>query len=88
MTRRPESTHYEIRLEGQLPPVWTDWFEGFTLTTESDGTTTLIGGAIDQAALHGLMRRVSDLGVTLISVNSIDSIRPSTRPSRARSTRQ
>lgn len=64
-----ETEQYEIRLQGQLDQRWSDWFEGFTLTNESDGTTTLIGPVIDQAALHGLLRRVGDLGVTLISVN-------------------
>ena len=63
---------YEIRLQGQLDQRWSDWFEGFTLAIESDGTTTLTGPVTDQAALHGLLRRVSDLGVTLISVNELD----------------
>jgi len=67
---------YEIRLEGQLDQRWSDWFEGFTLTNESDGTTTLTGHVIDQAALHGLLRRVGDLGVTLLSVNTITSSTP------------
>jgi hypothetical protein len=64
-----EPSRYEIRLRGQLDECWSDWFEGFTLTNESDGTTTLTGPVIDQAALHGLLRRVGDLGVALISVN-------------------
>lgn len=66
-------SRYEIRLQGQLDDRWSDWFEGFTLTSESDGTTTLTGPVIDQAALHGLLRRVGDLGVTLISVNVLRS---------------
>jgi len=66
-----DTDRYEIRLEGQLDQGWSAWFEGFTLSTESDGTTTLTAHGIDQAALHGLLRRVSDLGVTLISVNAI-----------------
>jgi hypothetical protein len=66
---------YEIRLQGQLDAAWSDWFEGFTLTSEGDGTTTLTGSAIDQAALHGLLRRVGDLGVTLISVHPTDTDR-------------
>jgi hypothetical protein len=70
------SDRYEIRLEGQLDQRWSDWFEGFTLSNETDGTTVLVGHVIDQAALHGLLRRVSDLGVTLISVNTIDTARP------------
>jgi hypothetical protein len=60
---------YEIRIRGRLDQRWSDWFEGFTLTIDSDETTTLTGTVIDQAALHGLLRRVGDLGVTLISVN-------------------
>jgi len=60
---------YEIRLSGQLDQRWSDWFEGFTLTNQSDGTTTLTGPVVDQAALHGLLRRIGDLGVTLISLN-------------------
>ena len=64
---------YEIRLQGQLGQRFSDWFEGFTLTNESDGTTTLAGPVTDQAALHGLLRRVGDLGVTLISVNDLET---------------
>ncbi|MBA8828049.1 hypothetical protein [Alpinimonas psychrophila] len=64
-----EPGRYEIRLRGQLDQRWSDWFEGFTLTNQSDGTTILTGPVIDQAALHGLLRRVGDLGVTLISLN-------------------
>jgi hypothetical protein len=62
---------YEIRLQGQLDQSWGEWFEGLTLTAHSDGTTTLTGPVADQAALHGLMRRVGDLGVPLISVNPV-----------------
>ncbi|SDK68383.1 hypothetical protein SAMN05216282_11074 [Cryobacterium psychrotolerans] len=67
---------YEIRLQGQLDESWSDWFEGFTLANESDGTTTLTGPVTDQAALHGLLRRVGNLGVTLISVNVLRSRQP------------
>ena len=77
MTPRGHGTAngYEIRLQGHLDARWGDWFEGYTLTSEGDGTTTLTGRAIDQAALHGLLRRVADLGVVLISVHPIDSDR-------------
>ena len=64
-----EPGRYEIRLRGQLDQRWSDWFYGFTLTTHRDGTTILTGRVVDQAALHGLLRRVGDLGVTLISLN-------------------
>ena len=60
----------EIRLDGQLDARWADWFDGMTLVPQDDGTTTLVGSVADQAALHGLLRRVGDLGMTLISVNA------------------
>jgi hypothetical protein len=60
---------YEIRLTGQLDDHWSDWFDGFTLSNDSDGTAALTGPVVDQAALHGLLRRVGDLGMTLISIN-------------------
>jgi hypothetical protein len=65
---------FEIRLDGQLDERWGEWFEGFSLTNEDDGTTTLTGQVVDQAALHGLLRRVGDLGVTLISFNPTSTI--------------
>lgn len=77
-TNRSEIGRYQIRLRGQLNESWSDWFEGFTLVNESDGTTTLTGPITDQAALHGLLRRVGDLGVTLISVNVIPLHKPHT----------
>ncbi|GAA0997717.1 hypothetical protein GCM10009563_20590 [Subtercola frigoramans] len=70
-THHSAMSAYEIRLEGQLDPRWSDWFEGFTLTNGADGCTTLTGTVVDQAALHGLLRRVRDLGVTLLSVNAL-----------------
>jgi hypothetical protein len=74
-----EMNHYEIRLDGQLDARWSDWFEGFTLTNDSDETTLLTGSVVDQAALHGLLRRVGDLGATLISVNVLQSPKRTTR---------
>jgi hypothetical protein len=61
---------FEIRLDGRLDARWADWFEGMTVHAHDDGTTTLVGSVADQAALHGLIRRVGDLGMTLISVNA------------------
>ena len=62
---------YEIRLEGHLEARWADRFEGMTLTLEDNGETHLIGPVIDQAALHGLLKKVRDLGLPLISVNRV-----------------
>jgi len=64
-----EGGSYEIRLKGHLAPRWADWFDGLTLTQESDGTTLLSGSVVDQASLHGLLARVRDLGLPLIAVH-------------------
>jgi hypothetical protein len=61
-------TFYKIRIKGHLGPEWSDWFEGLTVTLEEDGTTLLTGLVIDQAALHGLLKKVRDLGMPLLSV--------------------
>jgi len=62
---------YEIRIKGHLDTRWADWFEGLSFTHESDGTTILSGPVVDQAALHGLLRKVRDLGLPLVGVSSI-----------------
>ena len=64
---------YEIRLRGRLDPRWAAWFDGMTLTTADDGTTALRGPVTDQAALHGLLQKVRDLGVPLLSVTPLDA---------------
>jgi len=63
---------YQIRIKGHLGPQWTDWFEGLTITLEDNGDTLLTGSVIDQAALHGLLKKVRDLGMPLLSVNRIE----------------
>jgi hypothetical protein len=62
---------YEIRISGHLSPQWMDWFEGLTITLEEDGNTLLSGPVADQAALHGLLKKVRDLGMPLVSVNQV-----------------
>lgn len=64
---------YQIRIEGQLDQQWTDWFEGFTITQEEGGRTVLTGNIVDQSALHGLLKKVRDLGIPLVSVNRIET---------------
>lgn len=67
-----KSVIYQIRLKGHLGSQWTDWFEGLTITLEEDGDTLLTGPVIDQAALHGLLKKVRDLGMPLVSVNPVE----------------
>ena len=59
---------YQIRIQGHLGSEWTDWFEGLTITLEDNGETLLTGPVIDQATLHGLLRKVRDVGLPLLSV--------------------
>ena len=65
--------HCELRIDGHLDQHWSAWFGGLSLIHEDDGTTTLRGPFADQAQLHGLLAKVRDLGVTLISVNNSDT---------------
>ena len=62
---------YQIRIQGHLGSEWTDWFEGLTITLEENGDTLLTGPVVDQAALHGLLRKVRDLAMPLVSVTRL-----------------
>ena len=73
-SRRPhESGTYEIRFTGHLDSRWSAWFDGLAVTHEEDGTTVLRGPVVDQAALHGLLQKVHDLALPLISVTRVDT---------------
>jgi hypothetical protein len=80
---RPEAERYEIRLTGRLDAHWAAWFDGLSVGQEADGTTVISGRIADQAALHGVLQRVRDLGLPLVSVIRIESGDPG--PTRHRS---
>jgi len=69
---RQEPSCYEIRLQGRLDQRWAVWFDGLTLTAGTDGTTIIRGPVVDQAALHGLLQRLRDLGLPLLSVAQVE----------------
>jgi hypothetical protein len=70
---RTEHAVYQLRVSGRLDRHWSAWFDGLTVTHEDDGSTSLTGAVTDQAELHGLLAKIRDLGVTLISVTIVDS---------------
>ena len=72
----PDSGRYEIRVKGHLESRWAVWFDGMSLTKEADGTTSIYGPVIDQAALHGVLNRLRDTGLPLISVTQLDPDQP------------
>lgn len=63
---------YEVRVDGRLDERWSEWFDGLVVETRDDGTSTLTGPVADQAALHGILARMRDLGVTLLSCRTLD----------------
>ena len=69
---------YEIRVKGHLEPRWANWFDALTLTNSSDGTTVIQGPVADQAALHGLLRKLRDVGLPLLSVVEVEPAQPGT----------
>ncbi len=76
-TQTPSEAHqepelYEIRFKGHLDDRWADWFSGLTITREDNGNTRLTGPVVDQAALHGLLRKVRDLGMPLVSFMRVE----------------
>jgi hypothetical protein len=64
---------YEIRVNGHLGTRWAAWFDGLAITSEGDGTTVLRGSVVDQAALHGLLQKLRDVGIPLISLRQVPS---------------
>jgi len=69
--------HYEIRVKGRLAPRWSAWFDGLTIDTDlADGTTAIRGPVVDQAALHGLLQKLRDVGLTLISLTELPDDTP------------
>lgn len=82
--RHQDPGRYEIRVKGHLDTRWAAWFDGLTVSHDSDGTTIIRGPVADQAALHGLLQKVRDLGLPLISVNHIPPASPPAPAAKAR----
>jgi len=79
---------YEIRIKGHLDTRWAAWFDGLSLTNESDGTTLIQGPVADQAALHGLLQKVRDIGLPLVSVTQVEPDQPTVSSTKAGPTTQ
>jgi hypothetical protein len=71
-----KARNYEIRLQGHLDARWTKWFDGLTITLKKNGDTLLAGPVIDRVALHGLLKKVRDWGLPLVSVSQVQSHEP------------
>jgi len=67
---------YQIRIKGHLSDQWTGWFEGLTITLKENGDTLLTGPVVDQAALFGLLKKVRDVGIALVSINRVEPGKP------------
>ena len=87
LSDQPEAQTYEIRLRGHLDPRWADRLTVRSLSHDSDGTTILQSTSMDQAGLHGLLQRVRDLGLTLVSVLRTDPDLPRTPPNEPRNSK-
>jgi len=70
---------YQIRIKGHLSDQWANWFDGLTITLEENGDTLLTGSVVDQAALFGLLKKVRDLGMPLVSIHHIETGNPDTQ---------
>jgi hypothetical protein len=80
MSNEPESKRetdqpmvYQFKIKGHLNQQWMSWFEGLTITLEEDGNTLLSGTVIDQSSMHGVLKKIRDLGMPLLSVNSVET---------------
>ena len=78
----PGPAEYEIRLAGRLASRWSTWFDGLSIAADDDGTTVLRGPVVDQAALHGLLQKLRDIGIPLVSLTRIPTNTPTEPPAR------
>ena len=72
MSEQPEQLSYEIKIKGELDPLWIEWFENLTLAHDCEGNTLLTGPIVDHTALHSILLKIRDLNLKLISVNKIE----------------
>ncbi|MDQ3808805.1 MAG: hypothetical protein M3336_00775 [Chloroflexota bacterium] len=76
----PEADYYQVRVQGQLDPSWSEWLGGLEITWDADGASVLSGALPDQAALHGLLARVRDLGLPLLALERLPGHPPRQTP--------
>ncbi|GAB5426455.1 MAG: hypothetical protein Crog4KO_36020 [Crocinitomicaceae bacterium] len=69
MPSKNAPSHYQIKIKGQLSTDWSDWFSELALSHDDNGNTILSGEVVDQSALHGLLKRIRDMGLELVSIN-------------------
>ena len=67
-----EPTMYQIKVKGSLEPKWSDWFDGFTITSQANNEATLVGSVADQSALHGILAKLRDLGLPILLVKRLE----------------
>ena len=72
MAEQTKQLNYEIKIKGEIDPVWEEWFESLSLTHDSEGNTVLVGPIIDHTALHSILLKIRDLNLKLISVNEME----------------
>jgi len=74
MSETKQPRHYQIKIQGHLDPCWSEWFENMTIAHLTEDTTTLKGSVMDRASLYGILNKLRDMGLTLLSVEALSSL--------------